>query len=100
MKSSYNKIINTRLDNPIIPNVSVVEVQYGYQMIDKNKLIQYLYDEGHLKQLSAVKIEKSYDTRGRCGCCYCSFCNRHHDDCVCEHNNWVEILDKLTIKFI
>lgn len=22
----------------------------------------------------------------KCGCCCCSTCHEHHDDCVCEHN--------------
>jgi len=29
------------------------------------------------------------------GCCRCSTCNRHHDDCVCSHNEIQAALDKV-----
>jgi hypothetical protein len=32
-------------------------------------------------------------TPGHGPCCTCQACGRHHDDCICEHNDICKILD-------
>ena len=31
----------------------------------------------------------------KCGCCYCSACGHHYDDCVCENNSIHKFVESL-----
>jgi hypothetical protein len=63
------------------------------EYILKSDLIELLFNEGEIKNkdfkiMPNIKINSSTY--------HCKICGRYFDDCVCEHNFWVESLNKLT----
>jgi len=65
----------------------VIEETY----IKVSDLIPFLQDWGELKLhygLNKIKHEIPYHGN----CCCCQKCGQSYDDCVCSHNEWVEIL--------
>lgn len=61
-------------------------------MISKKTLIDALIKKGCIKN-EFKKIEKIQITHGIC--CQCKTCGRYHDECVCEHNEWVDFVNDL-----
>ena len=65
-------------------------------MTDKIKedIIKELQDYGYMKSYSDKIIKKCQEKHSHGYCCYCSDCNYEHDNCVCTHNWFVEMLNR------
>jgi hypothetical protein len=57
------------------------------QMNEKLKTILMEYTDWNGTLKKKAPLEKA-----GCACCTCSDCKRHYDDCVCEHNEIVDLL--------
>ena len=55
----------------------------------KQLLIEKLISDGDLKKSELISIEKHQHGT----CCYCRDCNYLHDDCICEHNRLLKIIN-------
>ena len=67
------------------------------EYIDKQKLIDYLFSENELQSKYGYnKVEPIKPTHG--SCCTCQTCGRNYDDCVCDHNDWIDRLESFTAK--
>ena len=72
--------------------------QVAPQQIDKEKLIEYLVQQGYLIPEYGYKKVPSRKP-GHGSCCTCQTCGQHHDDCVCNHNEWIDKIEELTTGF-
>ena len=66
------------------------------ELVSKRQIIQMLIDDGELKGFET--LPKDTSKTDRCGCCYCSDCKYHHDDCVCVHNEYLKQILNLSSK--
>lgn len=76
------------------PAVTYEETENPF--IDLNILADFLFSEGLLKPEYGVAMAMTRNNGKGCGCCYCGECGYHNDDCICEHNRWIEFLIKHT----
>ena len=63
--------------------------------IKKVDIINLLISEGYIKEYLGYKLaERIKPSHGNC--CTCQTCGQGHDDCVCDHNRWIENIENLT----
>jgi len=66
-------------------------------MIRKEDLLEILYQRGELKRDHGFsKIAPIKPNHG--SCCSCQDCGQFYDDCVCTHNEWIDIITTLDTK--
>jgi len=62
--------------------------------ISKKSIVDVLIEQGYIKkEYGFVKIKKVEMSHGEC--CCCRDCGQFHDDCVCGHNEWIDIITNL-----
>ena len=59
--------------------------------IDINDLLDSLIKNGYLKSKEIEQNEKP--THGEC--CCCQACGRYHDDCICEDNELLKLINDI-----
>lgn len=67
---------------------------------DVVKLLLEYSDCGIQKELfvGGKLIKGDFIKPGHGSCCTCQICGHHHDDCICYHNEFVDIFEKLDWK--
>lgn len=63
-------------------------------VVDKQKLIKFLCDEGYLRDNKYEIIPPIKPGHG--SCCTCQTCGRPYDECVCSHNDFVRAIEACT----
>ena len=58
--------------------------------IKKQDLIDYLIRIGDVEDNGFEKIQPIKMRHG--SCCCCNDCGQYHDDCVCGHNGWIDVI--------
>lgn len=70
--------------------------EYGERYIKVGDLVRQLNQYyGTFKNDSLSIIGHIKPTHGNC--CTCQTCGYSHDDCVCEHNHWIDFLGKHSV---
>lgn len=69
-------------------------------MIKEEDLVEALISRGEIrKEYGFAKVEKAqlkHDGRCHGSCCYCQTCLRDYDECVCNHNEWIDIINGIS----